>query len=44
MTKEEQLKQVFRIMLKNYTGLNEEDTKKLVGLLMREVKIRVYLK
>ncbi|GAG64221.1 unnamed protein product [marine sediment metagenome] len=43
MTKEDQLKQVFEIILTNQAGLNEEDTKKLVGLLMREVKIRVKL-
>jgi hypothetical protein len=43
MTKEQQLKQVFKIILINHTGLNEEDTKKLVVLLMREVTIRVKL-
>ncbi len=43
MTKKEQLKQVFKIILKNYTALNDDEVEILVDLLMREVTIRTIL-
>ena len=43
MTKKEQLKQVFKIILENYTMLNDDEVEILVDLLMREVTIRTNL-
>ena len=43
LTKKEQIEQVFKIILKNYTALDDDEVGMLVDLLMREVTIRAKL-